>query len=156
MVLSWGDHFDKRTVSSLTYFLNYSLLSYSAQSQILIISLYVTWIANLTKLFLSVWCTSKMDNPETHRKPPEIQWGETNSLVFPALLARLEIPVSNASLTDYAYAFLSNWIKWVPIQLLLTTATPSHSYGYVKDHTTFAFGWTDSKKWVRDIDALSM
>ena len=37
----WGDHFGKRTVWSLIYFLNYSLLSYLAQSQILVISLYV-------------------------------------------------------------------------------------------------------------------
>ena len=39
-------------------------------------------------------------------------------------------------------------------QLLLTTATPSHSYGYVKDHTTF--GWTDSKKWVRDFGTIHL
>ena len=41
-------------------------------------------------------------------------------------------------------------------QLLLTTATPSHIYGYVKDHTTFAFGWTDSKKWVRDFGTIHL
>ena len=43
-----------------------------------------------------------------------------------------------------------------PTQLLLTTATPSHSYGYVKDHTTLAFGWTDSKKWVRDFGTIHL
>ena len=37
----WGDHFGKMTVWSLVYFLNYCLLSYLAQSQILVISLYV-------------------------------------------------------------------------------------------------------------------
>jgi hypothetical protein len=41
MVLPWGNHFEKRTVSSLTYFLNYSLLSYSAQSQILVTKYYL-------------------------------------------------------------------------------------------------------------------
>ena len=41
MVLIWGDHFHQRTVSSLIYFLNYSLLLYFAQLQILVISLYL-------------------------------------------------------------------------------------------------------------------
>ena len=27
---------------------------------------------------------------------------------------------------------------------------------YVKDHTTFAFGWTDSKKWVRDFGTIHL
>ena len=41
MIVTWGNHFGKRTVWSLIYFLNYSLLSYLAQSQILVISLYI-------------------------------------------------------------------------------------------------------------------
>ena len=44
MILEWGDHFVKRTIWSLIYFLNCSgaayYVSYLAQSQILVISLY--------------------------------------------------------------------------------------------------------------------
>ena len=41
MINSWGDRFDKRTEWSLIYFLIYAYLNILAQSQILVISLYV-------------------------------------------------------------------------------------------------------------------
>ena len=58
MILPWGDHFGKRTVWSLIYFLNYNLLSYLAQSQILVISLYIraiirTYIPFIWRLLLT-------------------------------------------------------------------------------------------------------
>ena len=53
MILPWEDHCGKRTVRSLIYFLNYSLLSFLAQSQILVISLYIKHWFN----FLSAWWT---------------------------------------------------------------------------------------------------
>ena len=40
MIPSWENHFGKITAWSLIYFLNYSLLSYLVQLQILVISLY--------------------------------------------------------------------------------------------------------------------
>ena len=43
MIPSWENHLGKITVWSLIYFLNYSLLPYLEQSQILVISLYVLW-----------------------------------------------------------------------------------------------------------------
>ena len=43
MIPSWENHFGKTTVWSLMYFLNYSLLWYLAQSQILGITLYIAW-----------------------------------------------------------------------------------------------------------------
>ena len=46
MIPSWENHFGKITVLSLTYFLIYSLFSYLAQSQILVISLVQNWIVD--------------------------------------------------------------------------------------------------------------
>ena len=49
MIHSWGNHFGKMTEWSLIYFLIYAYLNILAQSQILVISLYVE---KILKLFL--------------------------------------------------------------------------------------------------------
>ena len=41
MIHSWGDHIGKRTAWSFIYFLIYAYLNILAQSQILVISLYL-------------------------------------------------------------------------------------------------------------------
>ena len=49
MIHSWGNHFGKRTKWSLLYFLIYVYLNILAQSQILVISLYMNLQKNVIK-----------------------------------------------------------------------------------------------------------
>ena len=52
MMPSWKSHFGKITAWSLIYFFNYSISSYLAQSQILVISLYDTdYILSCIRMF---------------------------------------------------------------------------------------------------------
>ena len=71
MILLWGDHFGKRTVWSLIYFLNYSLISYLAQSQILVISLWISSWVRATYLDFYLWaciCTNYISFYLLHKK----------------------------------------------------------------------------------------
>ena len=58
MILKWEDHFGKRTVWSLLYFLNYDYLWYLAQSQILGITL-STYMNIRRYFYLHMWHVRK-------------------------------------------------------------------------------------------------